>query len=139
MTDEGGGDTYEGEEGEEVLRLAFIAAVQAAARCQPGHRPLHDPAMPPQPLRGLDSFAVDAGRDATWSEPSPQVIVVVPRVVVKLGGRPRRGPRRRRALRHGDFPCRDDLIDKLDTYVIGHNTTANPYRWAYDGSPLKSA
>ncbi|MET9471665.1 transposase [Streptomyces sp. NPDC002922] len=45
----------------------------------------------------------------------------------------------RRALRHGDLPCRDYLIDKLDTYVIGHNATANPYRWAYDGSPLKSA
>lgn len=34
---------------------------------------------------------------------------------------------------------RDDLIDKLDTYVIGHNTTAKPYRWTYDGSPLKAA
>ena len=45
----------------------------------------------------------------------------------------------RRVLRHGDFPSRDDLIDKLDTYVIGHNTTAKPYRWTYDGSPLKAA
>ncbi|MGC5007942.1 hypothetical protein [Streptomyces sp. NBC_00353] len=45
----------------------------------------------------------------------------------------------RRVLRHGDFPGRDNLIDKLDTYVIGHNTTVKPYRWTYDGSPLKSA
>ncbi|MFF1473711.1 IS630 family transposase [Streptomyces mirabilis] len=45
----------------------------------------------------------------------------------------------RRVLRHGDFPSREDLIDKLDTYVIGHNTTAKPYRWTYDGSPLKAA
>ncbi|WP_392675652.1 hypothetical protein [Streptomyces sp. LN785] len=36
-------------------------------------------------------------------------------------------------------PGRDDLIDKLDTYAIDHNTTAKPYRWTYDGSPLKAA
>jgi len=45
----------------------------------------------------------------------------------------------RRVLRHGDFSSRDDLIDKLDTYVINHNTTAKPYRWTYDGTPLKAA
>ncbi|MFE2745800.1 IS630 family transposase, partial [Streptomyces scopuliridis] len=42
----------------------------------------------------------------------------------------------RRVLRHGDFPSRDDLIDKMDTYVIAHNTTAKPYRWTYDARPL---
>ncbi|MFE2849436.1 transposase [Streptomyces scopuliridis] len=30
----------------------------------------------------------------------------------------------RRVLRHGDFPSRDDLIDKMDAYVIAHNTTS---------------
>ncbi|MET8681950.1 IS630 family transposase [Streptomyces sp. NPDC004647] len=45
----------------------------------------------------------------------------------------------RRVLRHGDFPSRDDLIDKIDTFAIRHNTTAKPYRWTYDGSPLKAA
>lgn len=45
----------------------------------------------------------------------------------------------RRVLRHGNFTSRDDLIDKLDTYAIAHNTTAKPYRWTYDGSPLKIA
>jgi transposase len=45
----------------------------------------------------------------------------------------------RRVLRHGDFSSRDDLIDKLETYVINHNTTAKPYRWTYDGTPLKAA
>jgi transposase len=45
----------------------------------------------------------------------------------------------RRVLRHGDFSSRDDLIDKLDTYVINHNTTARPYRWTYDGTPLKTS
>lgn len=44
----------------------------------------------------------------------------------------------RRVLRHGDFSSRDDLIDKLDTYVIGCNETAKPYKWAYDGTPLKA-
>ncbi|QNE79015.1 IS630 family transposase [Streptomyces finlayi] len=45
----------------------------------------------------------------------------------------------RRVLRHGDFSSRDDLIDKLETYVIGRNETAKPYRWTYDGTPLKAA
>ncbi|MEW2084922.1 IS630 family transposase, partial [Streptomyces sp. NPDC005283] len=45
----------------------------------------------------------------------------------------------RRVLRHGDFPSRDDLIDKMDAYVIAHNTTAKPYRWTYDARPLKAA
>lgn len=45
----------------------------------------------------------------------------------------------RRVLRHGDFASRDDLIDKLQSYVIRHNTTAKPYRWTYEGIPLKTA
>ncbi|MFE5586413.1 IS630 family transposase [Kitasatospora sp. NPDC056531] len=45
----------------------------------------------------------------------------------------------RRVLRHGDFASRDDLIDKLEAYVIGHNETAKPYRWTYDATPLKAA
>ncbi|MFE7750655.1 IS630 family transposase [Streptomyces sp. NPDC057428] len=45
----------------------------------------------------------------------------------------------RRVLRHGDFSSRDDLIDKLETYVIGRNETAKPYKWTYDGTPLKTA
>ncbi|QIY68457.1 transposase [Streptomyces sp. RLB1-33] len=42
-------------------------------------------------------------------------------------------------LRHGDFASRDDLIDKLEAYAIGHNETAKPYRWTYEGTPLKAA
>lgn len=61
MTDEGGSDT---DEAEEVLGLAFVAAVQAATSCQPGHCPLHDPAMPTQSLRRLDSLAGDARHDS---------------------------------------------------------------------------
>jgi transposase len=45
----------------------------------------------------------------------------------------------RRVLRHGDFADRHDLIDKLDAFAIAHNTTAKPYRWTYDGTPLKAA
>ncbi|WP_330457699.1 IS630 family transposase [Streptomyces sp. NBC_00820] len=45
----------------------------------------------------------------------------------------------RRVLRNGDFRSRDHLIDKLDAYVIQHNKTAKPYRWTYDGTPLKTA
>ncbi|OEJ49504.1 IS630 family transposase [Streptomyces agglomeratus] len=45
----------------------------------------------------------------------------------------------RRVLRHGDFSSRDDLVDKLQSYVINHNVTAKPYRWTYDGTPLKTA
>ncbi|MFD5062410.1 hypothetical protein [Streptomyces sp. NPDC058394] len=44
----------------------------------------------------------------------------------------------RRVLRNGDFHSRDDLIDKMDTYVIQHNKIAKPYRWTYDGTPLKT-
>lgn len=43
----------------------------------------------------------------------------------------------RRVIRHGDFSSRDDLIDKLETYVVGRNETAKPYKWTYDGTPLK--
>ncbi|KPI01768.1 hypothetical protein OK006_7957 [Actinobacteria bacterium OK006] len=85
MTDEGGSDT---DEAEEVLGLAFVTAVQTATSCQPGHCPLHDPAMPTQSLRRLDSLAGDGWHDSTCSEPSPQMVVVVPLVAVKLGRLP---------------------------------------------------
>ncbi|MEY9933602.1 transposase [Catenulispora sp. GP43] len=45
----------------------------------------------------------------------------------------------RAVIRHGDFTSRDDLIDKIETYVIAKNDTAKPYRWTYDGTPLKAA
>ncbi|MFJ9822766.1 IS630 family transposase [Streptomyces sp. NPDC101160] len=44
----------------------------------------------------------------------------------------------RRVIRHGDFVSRDDLMNKIDDYVVGHNQTARPYRWTYDGTPLKT-
>jgi hypothetical protein len=45
----------------------------------------------------------------------------------------------RAVLRNGDFASRDDLIDKLDSYIINRNETAKPFRWTYDGTPLKAA
>lgn len=45
----------------------------------------------------------------------------------------------RRVLRHGDFPTRNDLIAKIDGFGINHNLTAKPYRWTYEGTPLKAA
>ncbi|WP_329102027.1 hypothetical protein OG792_22690 [Micromonospora sp. NBC_01699] len=45
----------------------------------------------------------------------------------------------RRVVHHRDFPPHEDLIDKIETYVIEKNTTAKPYRWTYDGTPLKAA
>jgi transposase len=45
----------------------------------------------------------------------------------------------RSVLRHGDFASRDDLIDKLDSYIINRNENAKPFRWTYGGTPLKAA
>lgn len=45
----------------------------------------------------------------------------------------------RAVIRHGDFSSRDDLINKVETYVIEKNATAKPYRWTYDSTPLKAA
>ncbi|MEU3734179.1 IS630 family transposase [Streptomyces sp. NPDC033538] len=45
----------------------------------------------------------------------------------------------RRVLRHGDFADRDDLIDKMDAYMIKRNETARPFKWTYAASPLQAA
>jgi transposase len=44
----------------------------------------------------------------------------------------------KRVLRYGDFPDRGDLADKIEAFTIQHNQTARPYRWTYDGTPLKA-
>ncbi len=43
----------------------------------------------------------------------------------------------RRVLRHGDFTSREDLIAKMDDYVIKRNETAHPFKWTYAASPLQ--
>ena len=43
----------------------------------------------------------------------------------------------RRLLRRGEFSSRQDLADKIENVTIAYNRTAKPYRWTYDGRPLK--
>lgn len=38
----------------------------------------------------------------------------------------------RRALRHGDIDSQADLEDKITTFTIRHNQTAQPIAWRYD-------
>ena len=34
---------------------------------------------------------------------------------------------------------RADLADKIENFTVVYNRTAKPYRWTYDGTPLKAA
>lgn len=43
----------------------------------------------------------------------------------------------RRLLRRGEFASCQDLADKIEKFTIVYNRTAKPYRWTYDGRPLK--
>jgi transposase len=43
----------------------------------------------------------------------------------------------RRLLRRGEFTSRQDLADKIENVTIAYNRTAKPYRWTYDGRPLR--
>lgn len=72
----------DGGEGEEVLGLVLVAPVETPAAGQPGHRSLHDPAVPSQPLGGLDAFARDAVADAAGRQPSPQALLVLVRTAM---------------------------------------------------------
>jgi transposase len=45
----------------------------------------------------------------------------------------------RRLLRRGEFTSRQDLADKIMNFIETYNRTAKPFRWTYDGSPLKAA
>ncbi len=42
----------------------------------------------------------------------------------------------RRMLRRGDFASRDDLIQKIITFIQTYNSTAKPFRWTYDANQL---
>lgn len=44
----------------------------------------------------------------------------------------------RRLLRRGQFTSRDELAMRIDEFVLNYDEhDAKPYRWTYDGSPLK--
>ena len=46
----------------------------------------------------------------------------------------------RRVLRRGQFASRQALTDTIDDFVPQYDTNdAKPYRWTYDGTPLKAA
>ncbi|MEY9895815.1 transposase [Catenulispora sp. MAP12-49] len=46
----------------------------------------------------------------------------------------------RRLLRRGQFASRDELAARIDDFVLAYDEhDAKPYRWTYDGSPLKAA
>lgn len=45
----------------------------------------------------------------------------------------------RRILRRGDFASRDDLIEKITTFITTYNRTAKPFRWTYDAKLLRAA
>ncbi|MGQ0826654.1 MAG: IS630 family transposase [Actinomycetota bacterium] len=45
----------------------------------------------------------------------------------------------RQLLRRGEFESRDDLVKNILGFIRQHNRTAKPFRWTYDGTPLKAA
>jgi transposase len=45
----------------------------------------------------------------------------------------------RRLLRYGEFDSVDDLADHVIAFINDHNRTATPFRWTYEGRPLKAA
>jgi transposase len=45
----------------------------------------------------------------------------------------------RRFLRHGEFDSVDDLAARLIAFINDYNRRARPFRWTYDGRPLKVA
>jgi transposase len=45
----------------------------------------------------------------------------------------------RRLLRRGEFTSREHLARKLLGFITHYNRHAKPYRWRYDGRPLKAA
>ncbi|SCK62732.1 hypothetical protein YUWDRAFT_06613 [Streptomyces sp. AmelKG-D3] len=53
---------------------------------EPGHGAFRSPAVRPQPLRALDSLAVDAVGDAAFVQPSSQVDVIASRIDAEFAG-----------------------------------------------------
>jgi transposase len=45
----------------------------------------------------------------------------------------------RRLLRRGEFTSREHLASKILKFFTHYNRTAKPFRWTYDGRPLKAA
>jgi len=45
----------------------------------------------------------------------------------------------RRLLRRSEFDSVDDLADKVIAFINDYNRRAQPFRWTYDGKPLRVA
>jgi transposase len=45
----------------------------------------------------------------------------------------------RRLLRYGEFDSVDDLADRVIAFINTYNRKAKPFRWTYEGRPLKAA
>jgi transposase len=45
----------------------------------------------------------------------------------------------RRLLKRGEFASVDDLVAKVMAFIADYNRTAKPFRWTYDGRPLKAS
>lgn len=45
----------------------------------------------------------------------------------------------RRLLKHGEFDSVEDLADRIVAFTRDYNRHAQPFRWTYDGRPLKVA
>jgi transposase len=45
----------------------------------------------------------------------------------------------RRLLRRGEFDSVEHLAERIITFIKDYNRTATPFRWTYDGRPLKVA
>lgn len=45
----------------------------------------------------------------------------------------------RRLLRRGEFASREHLATKIIDFTIAYDRQAKPFRWSYDGRPLKAA
>ncbi|MBA2318859.1 MAG: transposase [Euzebyales bacterium] len=45
----------------------------------------------------------------------------------------------RRLLKRGEFASRADLVDRIMRFIADYDTTAAPFKWTYDGRPVKAA
>jgi transposase len=45
----------------------------------------------------------------------------------------------RRLLRNGEFDSVEDLAARIIAFINDYNRRAKPFRWTYDGHPLKGA
>jgi hypothetical protein len=75
------------------VSASLVADHEPANSQEPGQRPFHHPAVPAQSLAGLDAAPRNARGDATSTQRSPQVGIVVALVGVQLGRAFPRSPR----------------------------------------------